>query len=320
MKRILIASPARIGRFAHQTQNILTAIYIAHLTKSKLMLPRYMLFCDKWNAVIDWSKHKDVISQTTDNQNYKIIYLEKEVDSDKLSQWQGFTTGKKSWNLEDPSELGDLISSIENIREHSLIFLPFDQSSTYLMRLLNKKEFKDEFSKVFSLQGKRKLPKKPYVCLHIRRGDVTKEDFPHWFVPDIFYISLIKSIVNTIPNDIEIAICTQGSIKWLVENNQNSLSKQELSRLKIYSTPNLHINENEIEDFSLMVNSHVLFSANSGFSNFAGVLKASNHQIDVSRSNCKHYLNKVIRINPDTEISLSMNKVAETMRSIEWNS
>ncbi len=318
MSRVLVATPARIGRFGHQTTTILTGIHIAHLTQSKLMLPRYMFFSDRWNDVTDWSRHKYIIDKLPESIGQEIKYLENRSRYNDPTNWRPEAT-KNAWKTEEADELGDMINKIQSIKNDSIIFLPFDQRSRYLLKLFNKQEFRNEFKKVFNLQRPDSLPKKPYICIHIRRGDVDEKNFPYWFVPNEFYIALIKTIVETIPDQIPITICTQGDISWLTNGIQESLGWEFIiNRMKIFSTDQLTSNNSEIEHFSIMANSYFLFSANSAFSNYAGLLKKTSYQVDISKDNTMHYLKSVCNVNPDKEMSTQMKKIKRILQGVKW--
>ena len=105
-----------------------------------------------------------------------------------------------------------------------------------------------------------------FACVHIRRGDVTPERHPDWYISDEFYISLINVLSQSLPVDFQIHVCTQGD----VGNLKNNLSKLiDSSKLVINTTDQLFANDNEIHDFRLMSQASLLVTGRSSFSNWA---------------------------------------------------
>jgi len=295
MSKYLLASPDRYGRFGHQTTSISAALILAHLTNSKLIAPRYMYFCDKWNKYSDFSRSKNVASAI--DEKTVVYYLEKEL----VDQY-----GNRKWDLTDKDQIADIISKIHIASDNTIIHLPFDQSAGLLLRLLNKKEIRDDFRSIFLFPDQRITPLFPYACVHIRRGDCTRNAHPLWYVEDNFYIQLLQLLFSTLPIEYKVYVCTQGDISWL---NTSELSHVLTSqRLIIRSTDQLFINDSEIDDFIIMKNASFLFSAASSFSHWASYLGCHHLVVDISRSGL-HALNNTLIVNPDDSVIENMSKI-----------
>jgi len=63
MAKFLSVCPDRYGRFGHQTMSISAGILLAGITNSKLVSPRYMYYCDKWNKFCDYTRSKFVVPE-----------------------------------------------------------------------------------------------------------------------------------------------------------------------------------------------------------------------------------------------------------------
>ena len=123
MRRILIASPDRYGRFGHQTTSIYASVALAQLTGSLLLHPRYMFFADQWNEQVDWSRSRFVTTRITGERELR--YLEREA-SDR--------DGNRKWQLRGGG-LKEIVRKINEIPEDCIVHLPFDQSAGDLMKL-----------------------------------------------------------------------------------------------------------------------------------------------------------------------------------------
>lgn len=262
--KYLIPSPDRYGRFGHQTHSILSALFLAYITDNKVVRPKYMYFAEKWNGVIDWSKSKFSTSKILESPIH-IRYLQFRTKPDEYGNTKG--------NFENAKAIKEALDLINSSDDNSLIFLPFDQSTGILAKLFNYREIKQDFLNLFIDKSFNK-PANKYACIHIRRGDCTRERHPQWFVSDSFYINLITLLHDILPTDYQIQICTQGSGEWITQQLKFSYSNR---RLKINTTNQLFINETEINDFLLMKNADILFCAGSTFSHIAAYL--GNHQL-----------------------------------------
>lgn len=300
MTKYLVVSPDRYGRFGHQTTSISTGLLLASVTNTKLITPKYMYFCDKWNNFSDYTRSRFAASMLS-GESFRVIYLEKSCPDQH---------GNRKWDLGDKKQLYELVSNILDAADNSLLYLPFDQSAGTLLNLYNRVEVRDDIKKVFSFTTN-KLMKTPYVCIHIRRGDCTPTAHPKWFVSDDFYRQLITKVAQSVPKTYSICICTQGDFSWLQQIvDDNGI---DASRFIVRSTNQLFINDSEIEDFVLMKEADVLFSASSSFSYWATILGSHRLVFDVSRSDY-HPLRNVKTINPDAKLDITMNDIEITLR------
>ena len=196
-----------------------------------------MYFSEKWNQVVDWGKSRFCATKISGHKLH-VHYPQFEENID--------TYGNKKAIFYDAKSIQKVLQTIGDISDNSLIFLPFDQSTGLLAKLLNLPDIKKDFSNLFENYQFNK-PQCRYTCIHIRRGDCTKEEHPQWFVEDDFYINLIILLCHELPDDHELHICTQGPINWITENISNSIL--HMRKLYIHSTRQSFTNDSEIEDF-----------------------------------------------------------------------
>ena len=269
--KYLITNPDRYGRFGHQTLSIYGSLLIAYITGNKVLHPSYMYLCEKWNCCVDWNKSKFSVNRISSKTD-KISYLRFEEHSDQ--------NGNMRIQLRNSNDVKLLIRSINSFDDNSIIFLPFDQSIGILDRLINRADIREDFTSLFSLPSSFQALTYRYACIHIRRGDCTQDRFPEWYVENSFYINLINSLLELLPSDYKIHICTQGDTAWIV----NSLVDQSLiERIIVHSTSELFTNDREVSDFFIMQQSDILFTAGSTYSHMASW--SGSHQIlfDVSK-------------------------------------
>ena len=301
MPKFLTVSPDRYGRFGHQTTSIAAGLLLAHLTNTKLIEPRYMYFCDKWNKHANFTKSSRVA--TLIPKNLKISYLEKKVNDQN---------GNRKWDPNNKNELNELINEIVDADDDNIINLPFDQSAGLLLKLLNKKVIRDDIKRIFSFNMDEKVVEDPYVCIHIRRGDCTPTAHPTWYVKNEIFIQIINVLTEIIPKNFSIIICTQGDVSWINSANISTLISQ--NRFAISSTNQLFINDREITDMQLMLNANILIGGTSSFSRWASFLGNHSNLIDINRNN-DNPLREAINLNPDDNIKFISNIIRRSLTS-----
>ena len=254
-----------------------------------------MCLCDKWNKLTNWSNSQfitDNISHTTDT---SVTYLESNITD---------IYGSRKWNTESISELKQLVDIIIQFKSNKILYLPFDQPPGLLLKLLNMPLLRKDLRSVFNINKLIPSYLNSYICVHIRRGDVTPQKNNHLYVHNQFYIDLIDFLLNYTNSNISIAICTQGPIDWI---SDNFLANGNLNpRLKIFTTKYLMLNDTDIRDFDIMRSSQLIIGANSSFSYLAFLLGNSLSFVDINRHNDSidryslgHQLESAISINPD---------------------
>lgn len=299
MTKYLVLSPDRYARFGHQTSSISTGLLLAYMTESKVIWPRYMYSCDKWNKYIDFSRSKFVATEVCDA-NLMVNFIETPI-SDKL--------GNRKWDLNSSRELSRLVAHITALDDKTITFLPFDQTPGILHRLYNKKKVREDIQRVFQSCNTSTGSLYPYVAIHVRRGDVTEHAHPSWFVNNEFYIYLLEVLDIALPSSFGIHICTQGNTDWLADVQKTIKSNGR--KFTISNASNDFINDSELEDFIKMREATILFTACSGFSHWAAV--TGNHKlvIDVARDYCSP-LAWVTTLNPES----SINTILEDIKSL----
>ncbi|KZR79938.1 Glycosyl transferase family 11 [Prochlorococcus marinus str. MIT 1342] len=240
-----------------------------------------MYFCDKWNNVIDWTKSKYIVS-SIEKPVSDIAYIE----ADRIDG-----VGSRRWDFHSITNLVHVIKLIETRPNNTITFLPFDQSGGCLYNLLNLPLIKYDLAKIFNVEATTSLNK--YICIHIRRGDVSDTKHPSWFVDNDFYLNLLSSINIVAPLEIPIVICTQGDASW-IDIVANQLVRQG-RQIFVSTIMDSWINSNEINDFALMLNSDVLFMAGSSFSHIAGYFGGHGLLFDIDKGGTS-YQHKVHHI------------------------
>ena len=282
----ILASPDRYGRFAHQSASILSGILISHITGHKMLLPRYMYFCDKWNPYVNWSKSQYVASSMDKLSHADIQYLESST-SDGV--------GNRKWDLSKSKNLLEMLSRLVTFDYDSIIALPFDQQPGILFKLLNKPDVLDDYRSIFCFPESSQVSD-PYLCIHIRRGDCNQEHHPTWFIRDEIYVALLLYLISKLPSDFRIVICTQGSVDWIARG----IGSRNMQRIILNTTKDEFINDSEISDFITMLNSDYFIGSQSGYSYWAAILGSQTFSCSISR--LPHFMSNIPTINPDTRI------------------
>jgi len=287
MAKYLLVSPDRYARFGHQTSSISTSLLLAYMTGSRVILPRYMYSCDKWNQYVNFSRSKFVCAEVTGS-HLSAVYLE---------NWKTDNIGNRKWVFDNTQNVQQLLTQIANTDDNSIIFLPFDQTPGILHRLYNQTRLREDIRGVFRFDNSIVSMDNPYVAIHIRRGDVNEESHPSWYVNNSFYIELIERLCTILPNSFGIYICIQGDKSWL---QRIRLTQLGLGRKFMVSSACAGFaNDYEVADFLTMKESTILFSASSGFSHWASIIGNQKLVVDVSRYNDTP-LDWVKHLNPDS--------------------
>ena len=229
-----------------------------------------MFFAEKWNDYVNWSKSKYATNFVNAEAN-EVTYLKFKNNPDQH--------GNIKAKLTSANEIKKVLDQIDQATENSLIFLPFDQSAGILTKLISIDEIKVDFSNLFDFSHF-KIPDYKYACIHIRRGDCTEKAHPNWYVNNKFYLNLISLLHNKLPDNYFIHICTQGVVDWIEELTNTAIYNR---RIKINTTSQLFINDEEVYDFFIMQNSTILFCAGSSFSHTAAYSGKSRLIFDADR-------------------------------------
>lgn len=269
MASYLMVNPDRYGRFGHQTLRILTGVGLYYLTGNKLLLPSYYYFCEQWNYCINWKCSDAVTQQASFGKMVRIDPMPPDMHGNTKVDFSSTT---------DILNFIRLTGQIDN----NLYLLPYDQGPGKLLNLFSNYFILQNTRKVFNLPSIDHYTEKPYVAIHIRRGDCTHARFPSWYVENGFYISLVKKLLGLLPVNFTIIVCTQGSTEWFYVPDLINPIQQK--RVVLRSAEDSHVNNiTEIDDFSLMFRANILFAAGSSFSQLAGMFGSQDCVIDVSR-------------------------------------
>jgi len=299
MTLYLVATPDRYGRFGHQTNSIATAILLSYACGAKILLPRYMYFCDSWNDFVNFES-LSVVSSRIDH-CCTIRYLESSGPDQH---------GNRKWDFDDSTQLGSVVRHLVTHPPNTILYLPFDQAPGLLLRLLNIPHIREEFSRLFTFPVLPTVASGTYACIHIRRGDCTPDRHPHWFVHDEFYLSLLLLLDSLLPPEFKIVICTQGDINWINRFAEKRTSLHD--RLYVHSTDQLFTNDVQAEAFGLMIDATLLFTASSSFSRWASFVGSNTHLFDVTRLN-HHPINKAILLHPDSSWELNESTIRKAL-------
>jgi hypothetical protein len=151
------------------------------------------------------------------------------------------------------------------------LHLPFDQTAGVLMHSLTRTMHAD-LQKIFhKLICPHKSIRSFHIVIHVRRGDVNSSSHPQWYVNDSLYAALIEALFRCYGEMIAITVLIQGVIDL---GRSDTIRYYSLSgNLRINSTFQEWINDNEIRDFSTMINADLLISGQSSFSQLAALIK-----------------------------------------------
>jgi hypothetical protein len=115
-------------------------------------------------------------------------------------------------------------------------------------------------------------PHNNYICIHIRRGDISKEEHPNRWDSTLKYINYISWIKTYYPN-LPIIILSQGEAKDFVDLTETHDDIQ------------LRLNGMPLVDFNFMVQAKVLVLARSSYSYTAGILNENTVLCDAISNN-----------------------------------
>ena len=190
--KYLICSPDRYGRFGHQSFSIMGPWLIAATFDCRLIKPQYMYFCNKWNQYTNWSKSRYVADKIPVKID-EIKSITSQLSKDNINN---------KFNLVKVAGIKQIRSQIFDTTLNSIISLPFDQTGGSLTKLLNHREIRNDLS-AYSFPGEQELEKKRYVCIHIRRGDVSQTQNRHKYISNDFYYCLIDLISSLLKHQNE---------------------------------------------------------------------------------------------------------------------
>ena len=238
-----------------------------------------MFFAEKWNSEFDWSRSRDVTSSMT-----------KEVCIRSIGEELCDKHGNRAYDLSDVRGVVRMCKILDAQPDGTLVSLPFDQQPGCLKQLIGQESVRNELREIY-IGGK--SARGDYACIHIRRGDCTKERHPEWYVNNDLYKSLIEIIAESSGNRLKIIVCTQGTTEYLEDLVQKGYN------VEVSTTSELFLNKNETYDFGIMAGAKVLIAAGSQFSWWAGVVGNSQIAINITRSLEKDMVFKTF--NPDRE-------------------
>ena len=270
---IFLGQPDRYGRLGHQSFSLITPLLLAEYFNEFFAPQGYAYFANKYNSVIDYSLSQWALKDIAGESQFRFIQRN---SIDKH--------GNSKFDFCSPADFGEFCSIVRTEQKSNLDFiilqLPFDQFPGKLVRRLSKPMIAD-LQKIFSgiLLPKAGSSDKTVknIVIHVRRGDVSPERHPHWYLPDSFYERLILTIVSFAKVKVSITIVTQG--EFLV-NKSCTLEKYFRDEtVKVLTTSEAWINNCEIESFGLMLNADVVIGGLSSFSILASLIKKGIHQI-----------------------------------------
>jgi len=143
----------------------------------------------------------------------------------------------------------------------------------------------------------------PYVCIHIRRRDCTPTAHPKWFFLATIFIS---NLYRQYSNLIQLFIMYVSVLKARLAGSNSKIVESD--RFIVRSTNQLFINDSEVEDFVLMKEADILFSASSSFSYWATIIGSHRLVFDITRLGT-HPLKNAKTVNPDININSSITKI-----------
>ena len=200
-------------------------------------------------------------------------------------------------NFKDLDNIRLCLDLVRRYNCNHLINLPFDQLPGFLLSFLSLPYLKADLGRVFESFESKNL--KPYIAIHVRRGDVSKNTIVNKYVPDEFYISLLKNIISSKSYSGDIHVLTQGDTQWL--DPMVSLALNCKRKVLINKHMMEGCDDDEANAFFTLYNASVVFTAGSAFSELAGLLGRAKKIFDVTRSTSSCNLFASI-INPESDI------------------
>jgi len=259
-----VANPDRYGRFGHQSFSMLTAWALAVLLKERFIPLPYLYFAYHFNKFVDFSRSR-----------YATLKIESNVQFFHLpgSQVQD-VAGNNRLDLSTTSGLLHMIDQIsqcqQNTRAETMVaFLPFDQDIGKLSRLIERE--KDDLRRIFHLNGL--FYQDQYntnmlkIAIHIRRGDVTRQRHPDWYVPISVYSTII-SILKSNYQDCQITIVSDGP-PWSLDV-LDLLKKFKNIQLRGPDSSEIYngkiLISSDIMDFACMASNDIVIGSKSTYS------------------------------------------------------
>lgn len=240
----------RNGRFGHQFYRILTSVLLAEYFNGLFVEPMFKYFAYKANDYLSFSNHPrcalHIPSCTFLN------YTEGQVDM----------YGNDKLNLSDHSAYQRFMASLSRLNTSAnavLVNLPYDQEPGKLLDLhFTDSKIRTNLSSLMSTKSITAKTCPKTIVIHIRRGDVTRNRFPSWYIEDDVYLHLIMSLYQTIGR-FRLDIVTQGQLSFASQ-------LREFPLVTIYNSTDCLNHQDEIRDLQLLSNASVIIGGQSTFS------------------------------------------------------
>ena len=270
---VFLANLDRYGRAGHQTARMLTPFLLAHFYKSFFISSEYKFFAYRMNSVFDFNRserafHGGNISNVV---NVSAGYREPH--------------GNDDFDTSNTHGLKLFLSTIDEILvnndSQTLIQLPFDQPPGLLLRLLNDKRIYDDLRKLLKINIASTSSKKT-LAIHIRRGDVTQNAYPDWWIPGEFYCELLHTLDEQLDDHWNIIIVSQEvfdhEIRLEAERINKRFDQSNKSTAKASSRVVLEIaegrwsNSEEVTALQTLIKADVIIGSISSFACLASRL------------------------------------------------
>lgn len=310
-KIVFVAQPDRYGRFGHQTFTMLTPLLLAHYLDELFIPIGYEYFAYKYNEAIDFSASKKAVR-----------LVEGKIEFRRISREPIDVNGNTKYDLSSACDLGELITVVKEAKaskvDYMTLLLPFDQFPGRLLGLVNP-EIRRDISSIFNKLLRKDINHngRPRYAIHIRRGDVTPESFPHWYISDSHYCNLIDAISTVHSGDVAIDIVTQGEVRL-----DSRVCRELLSdgRLKISSSPSRWTNDMEIEAMNVLMNANYIVGGLSSFSMLPAWIRHGMHGIAFRKRGAGEYPHPIrigCEVFIDEDIMTMTRKIHEYINKID---
>ena len=274
---IFLAQPDRYGRFGHQFTSLLSAYLCARFFNQTFIPLKLAYFAEKWNTLFDWEKSE---------------YAAKNIVSSNISFIEDMNTchlrlnRKLKW-VNTSSIYSSLYAEVVKQEKENLCILAFDQKPGLLINLISHQSDQDllntlNYKLVENVLGNISLPKDPFICMHLRRGDVDSTSHPSWYIPDPVVLSLFEKLTSCVDN--EIILITEESYLSPVLRSYISAHKQFNIASDMISA---HIGsyDKDIYDWIIMLKAQFLIGSKSSFSQLAHLFGLSERYFNLSLDN-----------------------------------
>lgn len=271
---IFLAEPDRYGRFGHQSFSQLTAWSLAHRLKAAFIPIGYRFFAEQHNSHVNYSKSSRAVLQLPGSTYHRLVGAE----NDKHGN-----TKYDLWNSCQVATFFLELNDIASLPGSHIVHLPFDQTPGPFIFSMNC-DMHGDLRSIFQIATHKNIgaPRVVRIGIHIRRGDVTPEAHPDWFISDSYYRNLIRALYELYGEKISVSIFTQGVLSFLSDKGLGDFYAR--GNLVVYSSAGAWTNAEEVGHFRSLAGCDIVVSGQSSFSQLASLITSGMIQVAVVKN------------------------------------